>query len=417
MVATEWQSINIGIDTTLKARIGWQGLTVNEYRDNGNYYLVTGTDFDKGLVNWNTCHYVDKYRYTQDRNIQLRNGDILITKDGTIGKVGYVENLTLPATLNSGVFVVRPKHEEIFSKYLYYIFTSEIFDDFLTKLVAGSTINHLYQKDFVNFEFQIPPKQEQQAIATALSDTDALIHALEKLIAKKEAIKTGTMQELLTGKKRLDGFSGEWEEKKLGLECDVITKGTTPTSIGKNFTTSGINFVKVESLRKNGTFIKNMFAYIDEDTHNILARSKLQNKDLLISIAGALGRVGIVTEDILPANTNQALAIVRLKEKSSIDLSYLFYYLNTCEMRKHIEAMSSQGAQPNLSLENIYDLPIVFSQNIKEQQFIASILSCMDNELEALKTKLSKIKVLKEGMMQELLTGKTRLLEGINYVE
>ena len=95
MVAEAWREVNIGQDCTLKARIGWQGLTVEEYRDNGNYFLVTGTDFNNGLVDWDTCHYVDKWRYTQDKNIQLKSGDVLITKDGTIGKIGYVENLRL----------------------------------------------------------------------------------------------------------------------------------------------------------------------------------------------------------------------------------------------------------------------------------------------------------------------------------
>jgi len=126
-----WQEINIGNDTTLKARIGWQGLTTREYKDSGDYYLVTGTDFENGFVNWNSCHFVDKWRFDQDKNIQIKINDVLITKDGTIGKAGFVNTLSLPATLNSGVFVIRTNNNKLDQKYLYYIFTSKIFDDFL----------------------------------------------------------------------------------------------------------------------------------------------------------------------------------------------------------------------------------------------------------------------------------------------
>lgn len=189
----DWQEINIGNDTTLKARIGWQGLTTSEYKDNGEYYLVTGTDFENGLVNWDTCHFVDKWRFDQDKNIQLKVNDVLITKDGTIGKAGFIDTIKLPTTLNSGVFVIRTNSNKLDQKYLYYIFTSEIFVEFLNRLTAGSTINHLYQKDFIHFTFKAPNIEEQKAIAKALSDTDELITTLEKLISKKEAIKQGTI--------------------------------------------------------------------------------------------------------------------------------------------------------------------------------------------------------------------------------
>ena len=115
----DWKSINIENHATLKARIGWQALTTNEYLDQGDFYLVTGTDFVGGLVNWSTCHFVDEWRYKQDKNIQLKHHDILLTKDGTIGKVGFVDKLDGPATLNSGVFVIRPKGESFYPLYLF----------------------------------------------------------------------------------------------------------------------------------------------------------------------------------------------------------------------------------------------------------------------------------------------------------
>jgi type I restriction enzyme, S subunit len=199
----KWQAVNINKHASLKARIGWQALTTEEYLDSGSFFLVTGTDFLNGRVNWTTCNFVDEWRYNQDKNIQLRLGDVLLTKDGTIGKVGYVASLPMPATLNSGVFVIRPLGESFHPQFLYYILNSRVFDDFLNKIFAGSTISHLYQKDFVNFEFLAPSLEEQKSIAQVLSDMDTEITALETRRAKTQAIKQGMMQELLTGRTRL----------------------------------------------------------------------------------------------------------------------------------------------------------------------------------------------------------------------
>lgn len=200
----EWVNLNLATNSTLKARIGWQGLTTAEYLDEGYAFLITGTDFDNGAISWNGCHYVEKGRYDQDPNIQVDNGDVLITKDGTIGKVAIVKGLSKKATLNSGVFVVRPKHNAYDSVYVYYVLLSEIFTGFLAKLAAGSTINHLYRRDFVNFVFLIPPTSaEQSAIAEVLSDMDAEIDALTAKLNKAKHIKQGMMSELLTGRIRL----------------------------------------------------------------------------------------------------------------------------------------------------------------------------------------------------------------------
>lgn len=202
-IPEDWKVISIAQDTTLKARIGWQALTTKEYQTTGDIYLVTGTDFDSGIVKWERCFYVSEWRYKQDQNIQLKNDDLLITKDGTIGKVGYVAALSRPATLNSGIFVIRPRYNNLIPRFLFYVLTSRIFNDFINRITAGSTITHLYQKDFVNFEFSSPNIEEQTAIATILSDMDEEIQALEQRLSKTRQIKQGMMQELLTGKTRL----------------------------------------------------------------------------------------------------------------------------------------------------------------------------------------------------------------------
>jgi type I restriction enzyme S subunit len=200
----DWVDLRVANASHLKARIGWQGLKTGEYQNSGEYRLVGGTDFRAGRVNWESTPFVDKWRYDQDKNIQLQEGDVLITKDGTIGKVALVENLPGPATLNSGVFVLRPKHDAYDPRFIFVMLRSRFFEEFVAGLSAGSTINHLYQKDLVTLILTVPSAiEEQKAIARVLLDADDEIAALERRLESARAIKQGMMQELLTGRTRL----------------------------------------------------------------------------------------------------------------------------------------------------------------------------------------------------------------------
>jgi len=203
-VPDNWKVKSIARTSILKGRIGWQGLTTKEYLKDGDYFLVTGTDFQNGKINWETCAYVDAKRYFQDRNIQLKIGDILITKDGTIGKVAFIDKLRKEGTLNSGVFVLRPRNVEYIPKFLYYVLMSFVFDRFIENLKAGSTIAHLYQKDFVNFEFPVPEDEgEQKYISQIFDKINEKIESEESYLQKLLKIKAGLMQDLLTGKVRV----------------------------------------------------------------------------------------------------------------------------------------------------------------------------------------------------------------------
>jgi type I restriction enzyme S subunit len=190
-------------DILMKARIGWQGLTTAEYRSTGLYRLVTGTDITGGAIQWDTCWFVDEDRYSQDKNIQLRVDDVLVTKDGTIGKVGFVQSLPQPATLNSGVFVLRPKSDTVDPRYLRHLMMSRVFREFLDRLAAGSTISHLYQKDFVRFEAPVPSVADQRRMALLLTEMESEVEALVARRDKMRLVKQGMMQELLSGRVRL----------------------------------------------------------------------------------------------------------------------------------------------------------------------------------------------------------------------
>lgn len=199
-----WTIFSILSDSNVSARIGWQGLTVEEYQDFGDYFIIGGTDFDKGRINWKDAKFVSYDRFIQDKNIQIREGDVLITKDGTIGKVAFVDALPKAGTLNSGVFVVRSKTENLFQPFLALVFLSNIFSRFIGKISAGSTIKHLFQRDIVKFSFYAPNNiDEQKKIFEIISDMDSEIEALEGNLVKFKAIREAMMQQLLTGKIRL----------------------------------------------------------------------------------------------------------------------------------------------------------------------------------------------------------------------
>lgn len=200
----------------------------------------------------------------------------------------------------------------------------------------------------------------------------------------------------------------DWEVRELRSQTALITKGTTPTSLGRDFTSSGINFIKVESVDIDGEVLKNKLAFIDERAHRLLRRSQISPSDILFSIAGALGRVTIVPNEIIPANTNQAFAIIRLRPDNLQKSKFIKFFFQSESFRKRITEISVQGAQPNLSLKDVGDFLIPLPP-LPEQRAIASALADVDALLASLEELLTKKRQLKQGAMQELLTGRTRL--------
>jgi type I restriction enzyme S subunit len=202
-IPVSWQVKNLLETSVIKGRIGWHGLKAEEYLENGDYYLVRGTEFENGRVLWEKCAYISQKRYEQDPNIQLREGDILVTKDGSIGKVSFIDKLPKKATLGTGVFVIRPLRNAYLPIYMFYIMQSEFFERFINVLKAGSTLSHLFQKDFTKFEFPLPPPSEQQRIAEMLSIVDNILRLKKKKKEKLVRMKRRLMDLLLTGKVRV----------------------------------------------------------------------------------------------------------------------------------------------------------------------------------------------------------------------
>lgn len=182
--------------------------------------------------------------------------------------------------------------------------------------------------------------------------------------------------------------------------AELITKGTTPTTLGFSYIDEGINFVKIESIDANGKFDKTKFAHISEECHVSLKRSKLQKNDILFSIAGAIGRTAIVSEDILPANTNQALAIIRLK-KNNNDLNFIRYQLSSASVIKQTEKQKQGVAQLNLSLKDIGNLEINVP-SLPDQQKIAALLDSIQSAIDNKKQQLQQLDELVKSKFVEM---------------
>ncbi|MGQ8966901.1 restriction endonuclease subunit S [Bacillus subtilis] len=202
-IPEHWEVTKIKYTTYVKGRIGWQGLKSDEFIDEGPF-LVTGTDFTRGFVNWDTCYHISEERYNEAPPIQLQENDLLITKDGTIGKLAIVKEMPYKAILNSGVFVTRPFHNKYLSKYMYWLLSSTIFDKYIKFMETGSTIKHLYQETFVNFSYPIPSIVEQTEILNYLDikigEIDSIKSNLVKQIEKLKEYRQSLIYEAVTGK-------------------------------------------------------------------------------------------------------------------------------------------------------------------------------------------------------------------------
>lgn len=193
----DWKQSKLSEIATMHARIGWQNLRTSEFLDSGEYMLITGTDFEDGDINYSTCHYVEKERYDQDKHIQITNGSILITKDGTLGKVAYVQGLTMPATLNAGVFNVKIKDEnDVDGKYLFQYLRAPFLMDYVTKHATGGTIKHLNQNILADFPIVLPSKKEQAEIGKYFSNLDNLIILHQRKLEKLQNIKKAYLNEM-----------------------------------------------------------------------------------------------------------------------------------------------------------------------------------------------------------------------------
>ena len=239
-------------------------------------------------------------------------------------------------------------------------------------------INTLIVKNFSDEAVEIP-----EALAEFVSKA-RLVDMLD--FSRKEFSKA-----LGLSPKKIVAVKSQWELLQLKDTSELITKGTTPTSIGFSFVENGVNFIKIESITKSGKFIKSRFAHINSDCNKAMLRSQLKENDVLFSIAGALGRTVIVDKNILPANTNQALAIIRLKKDSLLHINYLYLILQSAFIQEQIGGLKVGVAQPNLSLTQIGDFKIPLPP-LEIQKEIVKACEVIDSSVDKANTEIEKVK-------------------------
>lgn len=335
--------------------------------------------------------YKGKYSFPQ-------KGDVLLSAAGTLGRTVVYDGKDAYFQDSNIVWLDIDKRK-LHNNFLYHYYK-------VIKWASseGSTISRLYNGIIRDTNIVLPSLIEQEKIAQALSDVDSLISSLEKMIEKKKSIKQGTMQNLLTGKTRLPGFTEVWEEERFGGLCNIV-RGGSPRPIQDYLTNAdnGINWIKIGDVKPNAKYIEKTEEKIIEQgaSHS----RYVQAGDFILSNSMSFGRPYILKID--GCIHDGWLAIQDYQE--NFDKDFLYYMLGSEVVFSQYIQMAAGSSVQNLNKEKVSKLLLVVPP-LKEQKAIADILSDMDSEIEQLEEKLSKTRLIKQGMMQQLLTGKIRLV-------
>ena len=389
----DWEQRKLSELTTMHARIGWQNLRTSEFLDSGDYMLITGTDFKDGVIDYSTCHYVEKERYEQDKNIQIHNGSILITKDGTLGKVAYIQGLTMPATLNAGVFNVEIRDkDEVAEKYLFQYLRAPFLMDYVSKKATGGTIKHLNQSILVDFPVTMPDKFEQVKIGIYFANLDNLITLHQRKVDKLKTVKKSMLSKMFPQghnkipNLRFNGFTDDWEQRKFS---DIGTVAMCKRIFKEQTSDEGdVPFYKI------GTFGGEPDAYISKDLFDeYKSKYPFPNKgDILISASGSIGR----TVEFTGKNEYfQDSNIVWLKHGKEIDNSFLKILYSVVEWS--CEGSTIKRLYNDNFLKTEFMLP-----KIDEQKKIGAYFEHLDNLITLHQRKVDKLKTVKKSMLSKM---------------
>ena len=357
----------------MHARIGWQNLRTSEFLDNGDYMLITGTDFMDGAVNFDTCHYVERERYEQDKHIQIRNGSILITKDGTLGKVAYIQGLTMPATLNAGVFNVEIRDEkEVDNRYLFQYLKAPFLMDYVDKKATGGTIKHLNQNILVDFPVVLPQKDEQAKIGEYFLGIDNLI----------------TLHQC---KCQIDGCRFQsplaitWEQRKFGEVFDCTVPNNTLSRAELSYDEGTVlNVHYGDVLIKYGSVLdvqKDDIPRIPHRCREDFNGALLQDGDVIIADTAEDETTGKACEigNLQGSAIVSGLHTMVCRPRNRMALGYLGYYLNSNAYHHQLLPLMQGIKVLSLSRSNIQKTSVSYPSAMKEQQLIASYFSQLDH--------------------------------------
>lgn len=327
----------------------------------------------------------------------VENGDLMYAWSASFGPRFWNGDKTI---YHYHIWKVVP-NKSISKEFLYY---SLLFDvDNILKSKQGGTMAHVTKGDIEKRKILLPSFKEQIKIAKVLSAFDTAVNKLTSLIKAKERRKTGLIQNLLTGEVRFKEFKREkWREMTLGEVCNLVIDGTHQTP---KYQDSGIPFYSVENITKDD--FKNT-KYISEEEHfSLTKRCRIEKGDILMTRIGSIGDAKLIDWNV---NASFYVSLALLKIKNNYSSSFIYQLIKTEYFQKELYSRALLSAVPlKINLGEIEHAKIKIPLNIKEQNKIASVLFACDKEIQSLKAKLQKLQKQKQGLMQELLTGKRRV--------
>ena len=424
-IPSDWKTKRIKYMATLKGRIGWQGLTSEEYQDEGAY-LVTGVDFLNGGINWEQCEHVPMKRWEEARDIQIENGDLLITKDGTIGKVAIVSNMPGETSLNSGVLRIVPM-EGYSRRFLYWVLLSEEFWNWFNFKNAGnSTIAHLYQGDFAEFIYAFPGYAEQEAIADFLdrecAKLDDIIETIEMQIEVLQHYKKSIITEAVTkglnrsarmknsGINWIGEIPDHWDVKRMKyVLSSPLQYGAN--EMGDDYSDDIPRYIRITDIAEDNTLK-------DEGKQSLpwkVAKPYLlMDGDVLFARSGAtVGKTYYYRQEdgvaafagyLIKARTNREVVLPRFLYYTTLGVGYE----NWKNMVFTQATIQNIGADKYSQL--ILTVPPVIEQKVIIQH-LDSVCERIDNIFTQKRNQLAVMKAHKESLIYEYITGKKSVKE------
>ena len=427
MIPEGWSIVPLKYYLSLKGRIGWKGLKSDEFEEESYAYLVTGQDFISDTVDWSKCYQINKERYDEDPFIQLDNGDILVTKDGTIGKIAKVNNLDKPACLNSGIFVVKQTKGVFQQSYLYWVLVSNQLKEFVSFNSTGSTIQHLYQNVFENMPLTVPSLSEQQAIADYLDykvgQIDTSIAYINTQIEDLRAYRQAVISEAVT-----KGLNPDAPMKDSGIEwIGMIPEGWNIVPLKYYLSLKGR--IGWKGL-KSDEFEEKSYAYLvtgQDFTSDVVDWSKcyqinkerydedpfiqLENGDLLVTKDGTIGKIAKVKNLDKPACLNSGIFVVK-QTKGVFEQNYLYWVLVSNQLTEFV-GFNSTGSTIQHLYQNVFENMPLTVPSLPEQQAIADYLdektSKIDIAISSLEVQRNDLNALRQTVISEAVTGKIDL--------
>jgi type I restriction enzyme, S subunit len=382
---------------------------------NGVEYLyLTSKNIKFGYLDLRNSEYISRIEHEKIyQRCDVKYGDLLLTKDGANTGNAAINILYEPFSMLSSVAFLRFDEKINCTAYFLQQFLSNDGQRQMKDAMSGNAITRLTLEKIRKLRFPLPPLPEQRAIASALADMDALLDSLEELLTKKRQLKQAAMQELLTGKTRLEGFEGEWEERRLG-EFGQCIRGVTyqpDLDLRDNDTSETKRLLRANNIQ--GGLI-NLYNVQYVNYRRVREEQLLKADDILICMANGskslVGKAGIFrTVTGYEYTFGAFMACYRLNGNRNCYPSFVRFIFESKKYRDQIDLALAGSTINNLNPKSIEDFSFSFPP-LPEQKAISSILSEIDAELEALEERVTKTRDLKQGMMQELLTGRTRLI-------